>query len=88
MPLTWDNIQANAVVFSKRWKDVHNEEAEAQSFETDFLRVFGVTDPVQVGDFEYKIPLSDGKTGYVDYCATLRTTRPSRGFQQSRGTQF
>ena len=67
MKLTWDNIQANAVAFSKRWKNAHNEEAEAQSFTTDFLYVFGVDDPVKIGDFEYKVPLSGNKTGYVDY---------------------
>jgi hypothetical protein len=67
MPLTWDDIQANAIAFSKRWKDAKNEEAEAQSFLVDFLRVFGVTDPLKVGDFEAKVPLSGGTTGYVDY---------------------
>ncbi len=67
MQLTWEDIQANAVAFAKRWKSAHNEEAQAQSFETDFLRVFGVADPVSVGDFEYKVPLSAGKTGYIDY---------------------
>ena len=58
MPLTWDSIQSNAVAFSKRWKDGHNEEAESQSFTTGFLHVFGVDDPVKLGDFEYKVPLS------------------------------
>jgi len=67
MPLTWDDIQANAIAFSKRWKDAKNEEAEAQSFLVDFLRVFGVTDPLKVGDFEAKVPLSGGTAGYVDY---------------------
>jgi len=67
MKLSWDEIQANAITFSKRWKDARNEEAEAQSFVTDFLRVFGVDDPVQLGDFEYKAPLSGGRTGYIDY---------------------
>ncbi len=65
--LTWDEIQANAITFSKRWKDAHNEEAQAQTFEVDFLRVFGVDDPEALGDFEYKVPLSAGKTGYIDY---------------------
>ena len=65
--LTWDNIQANAVAFSKRWKDGHNEEAESQSFIADFLRVFGVDDPVKLGDFEYKVPLQENKAGYIDY---------------------
>jgi len=39
MRLTWDDIQANAVAFSKRWKDAANEEAQAQSFIADFMRV-------------------------------------------------
>ncbi|MCL1829083.1 MAG: hypothetical protein FWG32_06260, partial [Oscillospiraceae bacterium] len=65
--LTWDNIQSNAVAFSKRWKDGCNEEAEAQLFVVDFLHVFGVDDPVKPGDFEYKVPLSGNRTGYTDY---------------------
>ena len=65
--LAWDIIQANAVAFSKRWKDAHNEEAQAQSFTTDFLRVFGADDPEAIGDFEYKVPLSGNRTGYIDY---------------------
>ena len=65
--LTWDNIQSNAVAFSKRWKDAHNEEAQAQSFTTDFLQVFGVDDPEAMGGFEYKVPLSGNRTGYIDY---------------------
>ena len=67
MKLTWDSIQSNAITFSKRWKDAQNEEAQAQAFELDFLRVFGVDDPEALGDFEYKVPLSGGKTGYIDY---------------------
>ena len=39
MHLTWDEIQAKAISFSKRWKDARKEEAQAQSFETDFLLV-------------------------------------------------
>ena len=35
MKLSWDEIQANAVVFSKRWKDASNEEASGQSFEVN-----------------------------------------------------
>ena len=67
MPLSWDTIQASAISFSKRWKDAKNEEAEAQGFEIEFLRIFGITDPMSVGSFEYKVPLTAGKTGYIDY---------------------
>ena len=52
MQLSWDEIQAGAVRFSKRWADARNEEAEAQSFLADFLRVFGVYDPAKTGGFE------------------------------------
>lgn len=67
MKLSWEEIQGNAIAFSKKWKDAYNEEAEAQAFELDFLRVFGVDEPMAVGDFEYKVPLTAGKTGYIDY---------------------
>jgi hypothetical protein len=67
MRLTWEAIQANAIAFSKRWKDAGSEEAQAQAFEIDFLRVFGVADPEAIGDFEYKVPLSGDRTGYIDY---------------------
>jgi len=67
MSLSWDKIQENAVRFSKRWEKAFNEEAQSQTFIVDFLRVFGVDDPELIGNFEFKIPLSSGKTGYVDY---------------------
>jgi len=65
MKQSWDEIKANAVVFSKHRKDAHNEESEAQGFEIDFLRVFSVDDPMRSGEFESRIPLSGGKTGYI-----------------------
>ncbi len=67
MRLTWEEIQANAITFSKKWKDARNEETQSQGFEIDFLRIFGVSDPMSVGDFEYKLQLSGGKSGYIDY---------------------
>lgn len=67
MQLTWDEIRANAVRFVKRWKNAANEEAQAQTFQMDFLRVFGIEDPEDIGDFEYKVPLEDGRNGYIDY---------------------
>ena len=44
MQLTWDEIQANAIKFSKRWESSHDEKSEGQSFVRDFLDVFGVED--------------------------------------------
>ena len=65
--LPWDSIQGNAVSFSKRWEGAYNEEAQGQSFILDFFRVFGVADPERTGDFEYKVPLEENRTGYIDY---------------------
>ena len=67
MGLSWDEIKGNALRFSKRWKDAHNEEAQAQAFEIEFFRVFGVEDPEQTGDFEYRVKLNGGRNGYIDY---------------------
>jgi len=67
MQLSWDDIQSNAITFAKKWRDAKNEEADAQGFEADFLRVFGVADARSVGSFEHKVPLSGGKMGYFDY---------------------
>ena len=65
--LGWDEINANALAFSRRWKDANNEEAQSQAFQMDFFRVFGLTDPESTGDFEFKVPLEAGRTGYIDY---------------------
>ena len=65
--LSWDDILSNAIAFSAKWKSAKNEESEAQGFLLDFMRVFGVDEPMSVGDFEYKVPLSDDRTGYIDY---------------------
>ena len=67
MYLSWESIQANAISFAKRWEDATSEEAQAQSFTIDFLRVFGIDDPEKIGNFEYKVPLDDGHVGYIDY---------------------
>jgi len=32
MPLPWADIKANALAFSKKWKDATDEASEAQSF--------------------------------------------------------
>lgn len=67
MALTWDEIQANAVAFSKRWKDARREEALAQTFEKEFLSVFGIDDALSVGEYEYRVHLDDGHNGYIDF---------------------
>ena len=67
MALSWEEIQARAVAFSKKWEAAHREEAEAQSFQRDFFKVFGIEDLLSCGVFEYKVPLEDNHNGYIDY---------------------
>ena len=65
--LNWNQIQANAYAFAKRWQHATNEEADAQGFVTALLAVFGVDDPRAVGAFERRVALDDGRSGYFDY---------------------
>ena len=66
MPLSWEEITANAIAFSNRWKDARSEKSEAQSFVSAFLRVFGIEDPAAVGRFEN--PAKRGSNdGWMDY---------------------
>ncbi|MDE5832848.1 MAG: N-6 DNA methylase, partial [Desulfovibrio sp.] len=58
---------ANAIKFSAKWREARKEEADAQPFTLDFIKVFGVADPLAVGEFEAKVNLDDGHSGYIDY---------------------
>lgn len=65
--LAWDQILGNAISFSNRWKEAEKEEAEAQPFTLDFIKIFGIPDPLKVGKFEVKINLDENRHGYFDY---------------------
>jgi N-6 DNA Methylase. len=64
--LTWDEIQENAVKFSKKWKNAHSEEAQAQAFELEFFKAFDV-EALDVGAFEHQVPKEIEGKGYIDY---------------------
>ena len=66
MSLSWDEIQAKAIAFSKRWKDARDEKSEAQSFVRAFLAVFGMEDAAAVGRFEERALRESGR-GFMDY---------------------
>ena len=65
MQLSWEKIQANAIAFSKKWKDIEGRERQqAQTFVREFLAVFGVDDPLQNGEAEFEYVI---KGNYIDY---------------------
>jgi len=66
MPLTWEVIYANAIAFSKNWKDGGNEKQEAQSFVRALLGVFGVDGSVVDKGFENAVKIG-GHDKYIDY---------------------
>ena len=61
MPLSWTEIRDRATAFQKRWKDDTSEQAESQSFWTEFLNIFGV-DRRRVALFEKQVSLKRAKS--------------------------
>ena len=68
MKLTWDDIQSNAIAFSKRWRSVTSEKQQDQGFIEALLRVFGVDDPRAEGrgTFQEKTRI-EGSVKWIDY---------------------
>jgi len=64
---TWEEIYTQATAFSKRWKDAHNEESQAQTFVLELMNVFGIDYPALEGTFEYRVDGIDASRGYIDY---------------------
>jgi len=69
MPISWNDIKTRASSFVLEWKDnaaTVKEKAEAQTFETEFLKIFGV-DRKKVALFEKEI-IKENTTdkGYID----------------------
>ena len=65
--LLWDDIQANAISFAKRWKDARRENAEKQPFLLGFFKVFGVDDPLLYGSFEHEVRKSGTTVNWIDF---------------------
>ncbi|GHU03394.1 hypothetical protein FACS1894147_07270 [Spirochaetia bacterium] len=72
MPLSWNEIKSRAAAFVLEWGNslkgpgllTVREKAEAQTFETEFLNIFGV-DRKKVALFEHEVHFGD-KRGYID----------------------
>lgn len=65
MPLSWNEIRANALAFSKEWATEVSEDAEAKSFWDDFFRVFGVPRR-RLAVFEKLVSKAGDRSGYID----------------------
>lgn len=66
MRLSWEEIESNAIAFSKQWKDCNGDERqEAQKFEIGLMSIFGVD--FYDGLHEYQIRDMNGRIGYIDY---------------------
>jgi hypothetical protein len=68
MPLSWNEIKTKAASFVLEWKDSQTvrEKAEAQTFETEFLKIFGIVRK-KVALFEHEVHFEDSnERGYID----------------------
>jgi len=65
MPLSWNQIKKNAVVYSKKWESEKRERAEKDSFWNDFFSVFGM-DRKRVASFEEPVKKLGGSQGFID----------------------
>lgn len=80
MPLSWNEIRARAIEFSKEWEDESSEDAEAKSFWDAFFEIYGVSRR-RVAAFEKPIRRPDGSEGFIDllWKGTLLVEHKSRG---------
>ena len=80
MPLSWNEIRARALTFSKEWDDAVSEKSEAQPFWISFFDIFGVSRR-RVAAFEKSARKTDGTDGYIDllWKGVLLIEHKSRG---------
>ena len=65
MPLSWNEIKSRAITFVNEWKGETSEKAEAQTFQNEFLNIFGITRR-RVASFEKKVKKAGSGTGFID----------------------
>lgn len=63
--LSWNEIRARAIKFSKEWEGETSEHAEAKSFWDGFFNVFGISRR-RVATFEKSVKKAGGELGFVD----------------------
>ncbi len=65
MPLSWNEIKSRTISFVNEWKDETSEKAEAQTFQNEFLNIFGISRR-RVASFEKKVTKANQGTGFID----------------------
>jgi len=65
MPLSWNEIKSRTISFVNEWKDETSEKAEAQTFQNEFLNIFGISRR-RVASFEKKVTKANEGTGFID----------------------
>lgn len=91
MPLSWNEIKARALAFSKEWEHETSEDAEAKSFWDGFFHVFEVSRR-RLATFETAVRKGDNKQGFIDllWKGVILVEHKSRGkdldkaFQQAK----
>ncbi len=80
MPLSWNEIRANAIAFARDWAGEARESAERQTFWNEFFAVFGVKRRV-VASFEEPVKKLSGTWGAIDlfWKGKLLVEHKSRG---------
>ncbi|MBN8681876.1 MAG: class I SAM-dependent DNA methyltransferase [Chitinophagales bacterium] len=80
MPLSWNEIKANAIAFSKEWENESSEHAEAKPFWEQFFSIFGVTRR-RIAQYEASVQKLGNKKGFIDlfWPGTLIIEHKSKG---------
>jgi hypothetical protein len=80
MPLSWNEIRARAISFSKEWETERSEHAEAKTFWDQFFNVFGVSRR-RIATFEVPVKKGGGAGGFIDllWKGELLVEHKSRG---------
>ena len=63
--LSWNEIRARSIKFSKEWENETSEHAEAKSFWDGFFNVFGISRR-RVATFEKSVKKAGGEQGFID----------------------
>ncbi len=88
MPITIEEVRRRLTAFAHEYADASEERQEAQSFQIEFYRCFGI-ERRKARLFEERVPTKKGTTGFIDgfVPGKLLTEMKSRGISLDRAHQ-